>query len=412
MSRQSPGTIAKQRIMPLSYTRLFRRGSDRDEQRFLLRIGDLMGSDVHPVPLGRARMGLHLLTKLAVREGRRRVLMSPFTIPDIVTMVVLAGGEPVFYDFEERSTAASLSSVRRLVDNRTAAIIVTHYHVNEPRLEEIKKLASAHGAYLFDDCALAFGGSIGGRPIGTQTDASVFSFSSFKFLNYFWGGLATTKNAELAHGLKAAMEKWPRLTSRAYLAQAKACLRYDVATSPAIFQWLVFPLIRNRFRKSASSHGLEYVRIETDEIDSTLASRPALAAFAEWTPKLERVERWLAKRRAIVDIYRAQIGGFMIGADTPDEIVSGSCFANFPVFIPKEHCSQMARSLTLDGFDVGRALYPNAHRHPKFVDTPGESTNVDELVASTIYLPTHFGVTPDYAHALATRVNDKITRLR
>ena len=78
-------------------------------------------------------------------------------------------------------------------------MIVTHYHVNERRLPEIAELCRGHGAYLFDDCALSFGGSIGGRPIGTLTDASVFSFSSFKLLNYFWGGLITTRDPSIAH---------------------------------------------------------------------------------------------------------------------------------------------------------------------------------------------------------------------
>ncbi len=45
-------------------------------------------------PVGRARAGLYLLVKNAVKPERRRVLMSSFTIADVVNMVVFAGGEP------------------------------------------------------------------------------------------------------------------------------------------------------------------------------------------------------------------------------------------------------------------------------------------------------------------------------
>ena len=407
-SSRAPEIVAKQRIMPLSYARAFGGGGDADEAKFLSRISKIMGPETHAISIGRARMGIHLLAKLAVKGERRRVLMSPFTIPDVVTMVVLAGAEPVFYDFEPGSTAASLDSIGQLIDERTACVIITHYHVNERRLPEIAALARSHGAYLFDDCAISFGGSIAGQPIGTLTDASVFSFSSFKLLNYFWGGLITTRDVALADRIKNIVEPWPRLTARDYRGAAKACLRYDLASRPALFKRLVLPLIQRRYKKSAGSKGLEHIRIETDDINPTLTSRPALAAFAEWAPKLERVEKWLAERRAIAGVYRQALAAAMVGADTPEAIIAGSCFTNFPVIVPEERCPEIVRSMLMSGFDVGRALYPNAHRHPKFTGVAGHSANVDRMVASTIYLPTHFGVRPAYARAISARLAEKI----
>jgi perosamine synthetase len=407
---RAPETVAKQRIMPLSYVRAFGGGSNADEDRFLDGIRRRFGADTQAIPIGRARMGIHLLANLAVNGERRRVLMSPFTIPDVVTMVVLAGAEPVFYDFEPGSTAASLTSLRELIDERTAAVIVTHYHLNERRLPEIATLVRGHGAYLFDDCAISFGGSIGGKPIGTLTDASVFSFSIFKLLNYFWGGLITTRDATLAGRIRQMVGQWSRLTPKDYRGQVKACLRYDLASSPVIFKRMVFPLVQRRLNKSAASRGLEHIRIETDAINPTLTSRPALAAFAEWAPKLARTEDWLAERRALAAIYRRALGAVMVGADTPEEIIAGSCFTNFPILVPPDHGPEIARALMLAGFDVGRALYPNAHRHPKFTGVAGHSANVDLMVASTIYLPTHFGVSADYAHAIAAKVLEELGR--
>jgi dTDP-4-amino-4,6-dideoxygalactose transaminase len=119
--RDAPHTVAKQRIMPMAYWRVFGGGAARDEQRFLEGIAQRLGRDTTAIPVGRARAGIYLLARHAVRGERRRVLMSPFTIPDVVTMVALAGAEPVFYDFEPSSTACSLASLGSLIDNRTAA---------------------------------------------------------------------------------------------------------------------------------------------------------------------------------------------------------------------------------------------------------------------------------------------------
>ena len=157
-------------------------------------------------------------------------------------------------------------------------------------------------------------------------------------------------------------------------------------------------------RRSGHSKGLEHIRVETADLNLTLTSRPALAAFAEWTPKLEKIDCWLAQRRRIAGIYRKRLGKQMVGADTPDQIVAGSCFTNFPVIVPRARCGEIARSMMLAGFDVGRSLYPNAHHHPKFITVSGRTENIDSMVASTIYLPTHFGVSDSYAEAIAARL--------
>ena len=394
--------------MPISYRRALASGAARDEERFLAKIAQRLGAETRAIPIGRARTGIYLLAKHAARGPRRKVLLSPFTIPDVVTMVTLAGAEPVFYDFEPNSTACSLASLEALIDDKTACVLITHYHVNEPRLPQIAEICRAHGAYLFDDCAISFGGAVDGRPIGTLTDASVFSFSSFKLLNYFWGGLITTRDPEISEPIAETVAAWSRLGARDYAAPAKACLKYDLASSPPLFGSVVFPLIRSRLRKSAAVKGLEHIRIETAELNPTLTSRPSLAAFAEWTPKLDRIDGWLAERRKLAAVYRKQLGHLMVGADTPQSVIEGSCFTNFPVIVPEERCAGIARALLLSGFDVGRSLYPNAHRHPKFTTVGGCSDNVDRMVASTIYLPTHFGVSASYAEAIAARLADEI----
>jgi dTDP-4-amino-4,6-dideoxygalactose transaminase len=401
--------IAKQRIMPIAYRRVFGGGTVGDEQRFLGGIAERLGPDTMAIPVGRARAGIYLLARHAVRGERRRVLMSPFTIPDVVNMVALAGAEPVFYDFEPSSTACSLTSLGSLVDNRTACVLITHYHVNEARLPQITELCRIHGAYLFDDCAISFGGSINGRPIGTLTDASVFSFSSFKLLNYVWGGLITTREPDIAHAITETVEAWPRLAAHDYLAPALSYLKYDVASRPLLFRSVVLPLIRRKVQWSpGAAEDLKRMRIETTGINPTITSRPSLAAFAEWARKLPSIDGWLAQRRHLAAIYRRRLGHRMVGAETPEAILAGSCFVNFPVIVPQDRCAEIARAMILAGYDVGRSLYPNVHRHPKFTSVSGASDNVDDLVASSIYLPTHFGVPDDYAEAIAQRLSREI----
>lgn len=393
--------VAKQRIAPISYLRLLRAGSPEDETQFCEAIRARLGPGTQVFSAGRARAGIYLLTRFAVEKGRTRVLLSPYTIPDVVTMVVLAGGEPVFFDFEPDSTASDVGHIESLIDERTACVMVTHHHINEPRLADIARICRAHGAYLFDDCAIAFGGTIGGRPLGTLVDASVFSFSSFKFLNFFWGGMVTTGDPEIAQFIADAMRDWPRLSATDYLQPAKACLIYDLASQPFLFGSVVSPLVRRRIRRSGIAQSLENTRIETTDLNASLTSRPALTAFAEWNAKLGKINGWLEHRRSIARIYRRHLGDYMVSARSAASTLDGSCFVNFPLNVGEKRRDAVCRAMMLAGFDVGRNLYPNVHRHPKFAAAAGSSRNVERLSRSTIYLPTHLGVSESYAEAIA-----------
>ena len=54
--------------------------------------------------------------------------MSPYTLYDVVNMVVAAGGVPCFADIEEHTCNISGREVERLIGRQTGAVLVTHLH--------------------------------------------------------------------------------------------------------------------------------------------------------------------------------------------------------------------------------------------------------------------------------------------
>lgn len=402
------GVTAKQRIHPIAYERIPFGAPVSAETAFCNRLSDWIGG-VRAIPVGRARSGLHLLARFAVEStGRRKVLMSPYTVPDVVNMVLMAGGLPHFLDHEPGATRIDLNYLEQALDEHTACVLITHYHVNEDRLIGLREMCRTVGAYLFDDCALAFGGTVDGDRIGGLTDASVFSFSSFKLLNFFWGGAVTTKDRALADWLNGAVSAWPRLRLSQYGRQARACVTYDFATRPAIFGTLVFPTLRKRARAAGAAQSLENVRIESTELDETLTSRPHPSAFAEWLRKLPKIDSLLARRRELARIYNDALGRFAVSGPIQEPELEGGCFVNYPLLTPAARRNQICLEMMSAGFDVGRSLYPNAHRMPQFSSLGGKTENVDRLAASAVYLPTHFDVTDSYARAISTALAERL----
>jgi dTDP-4-amino-4,6-dideoxygalactose transaminase len=406
--RVSP-VIAKQRIMPIQYLRAGLGGSRAHEALFVEKMQRRLGETTAIIPLGRARSGIYLLTKLSIKGERRKILLSPYTIPDVVNMVMLAGGVPEFFDFEPASTAVRLSALERAIDEQTAAVFVTHYHVNEPQLEELITVCKQRSVSLFDDCAITFGGSVRGKPIGTLTDASVFSFSAFKVLNFFWGGMISTRDQALAERIEAEVNSWPRLGARDYIGPLRRCLTYDLATQPFVFDKVVYPMFLRKARTAGVPKSLENARIETLSLDSTITSRPALAAFAEWLRKLDWIDDWLAHRRSIAAIYRQRLGEYMVTADRASEdVIVGSCFVNFPIYVDEHSRDTIILEMMEAGFDLGLSLYPNCRTSPRLTNIAGSSDNINALTKRTLYLPTHFGVSEEYADTLSARMTQAL----
>ena len=395
------GAIAKQRIHPIRYGVIPLGGAAGAEGEFVRQIEETLGGASRVAPLGRARAGIYLLVKYAIEAtGRRKVFMSPYTIPDLVNMVTLAGGEPVFYDHEPASTRCDIEYIRETLDTSFACVLLTHYHVNETRIDQLLQLCRKFGTLLFDDCALSFGGAVNGKPIGSLTDASVFSFSSFKLVNFFWGGMVATPSSELYDWITTRLAEWPRLNLLDYVRAARICLTYDIATRPALFRSLVYPALRGLSLLGRDTRVLEYARIESARFDGSLASRPHPAAFTEWMHKLDGAPQLLARRRDVARIYQSELSEFAVSQPTAADMQEG-CFVNYPIMVRPERRDEVCQTMIRQGFDIGRSLYCNSHRLPLYAGLQGKSDNIDKLANGSVYLPTHFGVSHQYAKDIA-----------
>jgi len=392
--------IPHQIIYQIRYIFCWFKSDQKADQVFRFRLNSLFGGASVIVPLGRARSGIFLLVKQLVTETRRKVIMSPYTIPDVVNMVKFGGGEPVFVDFRPNSTNVDLAHLRSLIDERTACVLVTHYHVPQAETNAIADFCHSKGVKFFDDCAISLGASIEGKPIGTVSDASVFSFSGFKILNFFWGGAIAMPPGEIATAVEAEVGTWPRLRFWHYQFPAKKVLTYRFMTSRLVFP-LFFALRRRIIDSGEIVDVLPLSRTETVSLEDTITSRPALAALGEWSRKFSDIADILAHRRSIAAVYDRHFRKISVSAETPEERRAEAGFVNYPIVVGRNSRDKIYKALLANNYDVALSLYPNVHEMESFTDIAGRTTNVSALVRSIITLPTHTRVTPAYAERLS-----------
>ena len=137
----------RQIVYPLKITSLLpKKFSFSSEKKLISKFSQILKGNYEISLVGRARIGIHLAAKYAMAQSSSRdILLSPFTIPAVVNMVITAGANPVFVDSFDKSFDLDISVLESEIKNRgPAALIVTHYHFNQKRLFEISEICNKY----------------------------------------------------------------------------------------------------------------------------------------------------------------------------------------------------------------------------------------------------------------------------
>ena len=162
-----------------------------------------------------------------------------WVVPEIARV---AGLTVVFADVDPITFTLSPAAMERAITPNTRAVLPTHLYGLSCDMDPILALARQHNLKVIEDCAHSLGAEYKGRMVGTLGDASFFSFQAFKPLNTYGGGLAWTRDAELARrvGEYADGEEWPTdARVQSILRQGK--LQYTFIR-PKVFTYSVFPI--------------------------------------------------------------------------------------------------------------------------------------------------------------------------
>src|SRR5512139_971449 len=197
----------------------------------------------HAVAMPQARVGIYFTLK-ALTATKKKVVLSPYTIHDVINMVICAGATPVFADIDRKTCNIDTQEVAKLIDDDTGAVMVTHLHGLACDIEGVAAICKAKGVPLVEDTSQSFGASVQGRRLGTFGDAGIFSFGMAKNVNCLYGGCVTTDRDDLAATLRASLEGLPYQDAELLLKRAAFCLTGDVMTADVVFPLSTFWIFR------------------------------------------------------------------------------------------------------------------------------------------------------------------------
>jgi dTDP-4-amino-4,6-dideoxygalactose transaminase len=197
----------------------------------------------HAVCVYQCRVGIYLAIKALIKPGQE-VILSPYTITDVINMVIFAGGRPVFTDVDRETCNISPVEVERLINPNTGAVLITHLHGLAAEAHRIKSICDRFNIPMIEDCAQAFGVYEQGKAVGTIGDVGVYSFEMHKNLTTWLGGAVVSNRGDVVEKIRAELESFSYPPLPGITRKVKSGLIHDIAGSPVIFQLFTYPILR------------------------------------------------------------------------------------------------------------------------------------------------------------------------
>ncbi len=139
---------------------------------------------------------LHLAMKVMRVEGYE-VITTPLTFISTNHAIVYNNGIPVFADIYPDTLNINPDEIKKLITDRTGAIVAVHYGGHPCDMDLINEIAKKHNLVVIEDAAHGCGGEYKGQKIGSLGDIACFSFHAVKNLATADGGMITTNDPEI-----------------------------------------------------------------------------------------------------------------------------------------------------------------------------------------------------------------------
>jgi perosamine synthetase len=126
------------------------------------------------------------------------VLLPSYTHIATANSVRYTGATPVFVDIRRDTANIDETLLEAAITPRTRAIMAVHQVGVPAEMDAINALADAHGLAVVEDAACAIGSSHRGRPVGSLSPITIFSFHPRKVITTGEGGMLLLHDAEQA----------------------------------------------------------------------------------------------------------------------------------------------------------------------------------------------------------------------
>lgn len=357
------------------------------------------------IPLYRARLGIYLYLKEIIKDNKNEVLLSPFTIFDVVNMVISAGGKPIFVDIKSQNdTNICLEDLKKNINKNTCCILLTHYHFNNQDLSKIIKLCSENDVKLIEDCAISLGSVEIGKHVGYFSDAAIFSFSIFKFISVYQGGGLYIKDKKIRDKIIKEISLYKKFKITEMFNYFSKALKFSILTSKYFFP-IIFYFIRIGYKND-----IKIIRdnIKNDpkpflrkSISESFLKKVNLFQLKEFSRQLDNLYYYQEIRKNNFLNYNNKLKIYS-KISNPHQ-----SFLNFPIVFKNYDSKRLFMNYIMKkGFDVGEYYYRSCNSEKVFKNFKKDCPNSEHFSKCVVTLPTHYKIEKNYINQICIYISD------
>ncbi len=353
------------------------------------------------LPLSRARLGIYLYLKNIITAERNEVLLSPFTIFDVVNMVIAAGGKPIFLDIQEKNNLnISPQTIKENISSKTCCFLLTNYHLNYKYLDDLINICRDKSIKILEDCAISFGTYNRNKHVGSFSDAAIFSFSLFKFISVYYGGALHIKDINIRNKIIREINSYEILSLGEMLPNFFKGLKMSILTNRFIFPF-IFILFRYGFNRK-----ITFIRnsakndpnpISRKKLPENYKRKPNLFQIKEFQRQLKNINKFGKYRSNNFNSYNQYLNCYK-----KDEVCLSNSYLNYPIiFSNHDYKVKFIKYMMNLGFDMGEYYYRSCNLERCFDSYKRSCPNSEHYSKCVVTLPTHYQIDKKYLSSLA-----------
>ena len=154
------------------------------------------------IATGSGTDSLHLAYILAGLKPGDEVIAPVFTCTATNIPFLYMGVKVIFADVQKETLNIDPLHVKKLINEKTKAIVCVHYGGLPCDMKELTDIAEEWNIPIIEDAAHALGASYKGKNIGEISDFTMFSFQAIKHITTGDGGMLTIKDNNLLEKTK------------------------------------------------------------------------------------------------------------------------------------------------------------------------------------------------------------------
>ena len=349
-------------------------------ERFETAVATRVGAR-HAVAVNSATSALHVACAALDLGPGDMLWTSPITFVASANCVRYCGADVDFVDIDPETfnmcaDALEAKLERAARSGRLPRVIVpVHMCGQSPDMARISTLARSYGIRIIEDASHSIGADYLGAPVGgcAHSDITVFSFHPVKIITTAEGGMALTNDAELAGRLA-------RLRS------------HGITRDPHLM--------------THESDGPWYYQ----QLELGWNYRMTDLQAALGLSQLDRLDDFIARRRALADAYDAKLAGMPLRR--PGRL--GDAASSWHLYVIRVEDASRHRAVfeALRSAGIGVNLhYIPVHLQPYYLSlgfAPGDFPVSEDYYSRAISIPLHPGLTDSNQEAVLARLRSLI----